>query len=446
MAKKKIVFLCISCGSDFSKWMGKCPSCNEWNTLVESDAPSGTGKGRSDKKPSVTKLSKVESGKIKKIKTSIDEFNLVCGGGIVPGSVILIGGDPGIGKSTIALQIAENLNSLYISGEESAVHLRNRAERIGIETEKIKISSNTSIDDIIYLASQEKPECVIIDSIQTVYVDDIPGISGSVSQIKESALRLARFAKTNNIAIIIIGHITKEGSIAGPKLLEHLVDTVLYFEGDFSKDFRLLRAFKNRFGSVNEMGLFRMTGKGIVEVKDKNKIFLNPFSSKSPGNAVCAALEGSRVILFEVQSLVSFSSFSNPRRMADGLDLNRLILIIAVLEKHAGLKLDSFDVFINVSGGFRINETSSDLAVAMAIASSLKGVPISESTGFLGEISLSGEIRPVSQCGRRIQEFNHSNYKTIYISENDAKEANNSGFNGEIKTVKKVSEVVDFIF
>lgn len=341
------------------------------------------------------------------------------------------------------------METLYISGEESPAQISMRAGRLGIGSDSISVSTGTAVEDIIEMADDRKErryQCLIVDSIQTVYSAEIPGVPGSVGQIRESAMKLAQYAKKAGIAVVLIGHITKDGSIAGPKLLEHLVDTVLYFEGDNRKEFRLLRAFKNRYGSINEMGLFRMTDRGLQEIRDKNRIFLNPFLSVSPGNAVSAALEGSRTILFEVQSLVTFTSFSNPRRMADGLDLNRLVLIIAVLEKHGGQKLGSFDVFINVSGGFQIKETSADLAVAMAIASSLKDRPIRERIGLMGEIALSGDVRPVSQCSRKIQEFRHSGYDAVVLPEGDVKEARETGFTGEIIGVRNIQQALDALF
>jgi len=443
MAKKKEYYVCTACGADSVKWHGRCPSCQEWNTMVEVEASRPSHKHT---KPAAVPLSSVAVEGVQRIQTGIGEFNLVCGGGIVPGSVILMGGEPGIGKSTMALQVAHYLDTVYVSGEESPAQLRQRAERLGIDLDRIKISTNTAVEDIIALAAAEKPQCIVVDSIQTIYSGEIPGAAGSVSQIRESASRLVDMAKQSGVPVILVGHITKDGAIAGPKLLEHLVDTVLYFEGDFSRDFRMLRAFKNRFGSVNEVGLFRMTASGLQEVKDKNRVFLNSFSSSSPGNAVSAAIEGSRTILFEVQSLVTFTTFSNPRRMSDGLDQNRLIIINAVLEKHAGLKLNSFDVFINVSGGFRINETAADLAVAMAIASSMKDRPVPEGTGFLGEISLSGDVRPVSQCSRRMQEFRASGFHTVVVSESDMKDVRNAGFEGTIHGVKKISEAINLLF
>jgi len=446
MAKKKQYYLCTACGGESGKWFGRCPSCQEWNSLVEVDSAEKPRGSSPRTKPVVMPLGDVAGEDLQRLETGIGEFNLVCGGGIVPGSVILVGGEPGIGKSTLALQVAQYRKSLYVSGEESPAQLRHRAERLEIPIENIYIATATAVEDILSLTDSEKPELLIIDSIQTLYSSELPGIAGSVSQVRESAARLVELAKRSGIPVILIGHITKEGNIAGPKLLEHLVDTVLYFEGDYSRDFRMLRAFKNRFGSINEIGLFRMTRTGLEEVKEKNSVFLNSFASTAPGSAVSVAIEGSRSMLFEVQSLVNFTSFANPRRMADGFDLNRLIIINAVLEKHGGLKLSSFDVFINVSGGFQINETAADLSVAMAIASSMKEQPIPEGTGFLGEISLSGDVRPVSQAGRRIQEFKTSGFDTLIVSEADAAEAKAAGFQGTIRGICQISQAIDAIF
>ncbi len=443
MAPKKKHYICSACGTDFPKWQGKCPTCNEWNTIIETEAPSAVPEG---KKAEVIALDQIEHRAIKRIQTGIGEFNLVCGGGVVPGSVVLIGGEPGIGKSTLALEIAGFFKTLYVSGEESPLQIRLRAERIGCDTRNIKLSTANNAEQIIALLESEKPECVIVDSIQMLYSSAIPGLKGSVSQIRESASRLAEASKRIGAVLILIGHITKDGSIAGPKLLEHLVDTVLYFEGNFSRDFRVLRAFKNRYGSVNEIGLFRMEDKGLIEVTDKNKIFLSPYLSSAPGNAVSAAVEGSRIILFEVQSLVTASPFPNPRRMADGFDVNRLILIIAVLEKHAGLRLSSSDVFINVSGGFQINDTAADLAVAMSIVSSFKNTPIPHGLGFLGEISLSGEMRPVSLAGRRIQEFKHSGFNSLILPEAEVIHAKEAGFEEHVAGIRSIQEAIARLF
>jgi len=444
MAKKNDFYFCTACGADYSKWNGRCTSCGEWNTIAEK-SESAPGR-RLREAPEAVLLSAVDKTKTVRTKSGISEFDLVCGGGIVPGSVILLGGEPGIGKSTLALQISEKLNALYISGEESPLQIRQRGERLSIDMERIHISVNNEADDIIELAESIQPGCLIVDSIQTIYSAEIPGIIGSVSQVRESASRLVDFAKKKGIPVILIGHITKDGNIAGPKLLEHIVDTVLYFEGDFSKDYRVLRAFKNRYGSVNELGLFSMTESGLEVVRDKNKIFLNPFLSSAPGNAVSAAVEGSRTILFEVQALATFSSFSNPRRLSDGFDINRLIIICAVLEKHAGLKLSNFDVFINVSGGFNINETAGDLAVAAAIASSLKEKRVEDGAGFIGEVSLSGDIRPVSGIEKRIQEFRYSGFKRLYVSPADLDKSKKAGFDGEIIGRASINEVISSIF
>jgi len=443
MARNRKYFICSSCGTDFPKWQGKCTACGEWNTIVEAEA---TAPVQAAPTGDVISLGSVEFSPVHRIMTGIGEFNLVCGGGVVPGSVILIGGEPGIGKSTLALQVAGYFKTLYISGEESPAQIRLRADRLNCPTEAIRLSTACGVEQIIALAEAEKPQCLIVDSIQTLYSSEIPGLKGSVSQIRESASRLAEAAKRLNTVLILIGHITKEGAIAGPKLLEHLVDTVLYFEGNFSRDYRVLRAFKNRFGSVNEIGLFRMEEHGLVEVTDKNRIFLNPYLSKAPGNSVSAAVEGSRIILFEVQSLVTPSAFPNPRRMADGFDQNRLILISAVLEKHAGLKLAAFDVFINVSGGFQINDTAADLAVAVSIASSFKNRAVSHGVGLLGEISLSGEIRPVSLCGRRIQEFRLSGFDTLILPEAEVGEAKAAGFDGAIIGIRTIQDAVGRLF
>ncbi len=440
MSKNGSIFFCISCGSEYPKWHGKCPACGEWNALVESEAIPA----RINKTGKIISLDSIDFNELTRIMTPIQEFNLVCGGGIVPGSVILISGEPGIGKSTLALQIASGFRTLYISGEESPVQLRHRALRLGIDAGDILVSSNACTEDISKAIKSEKPDCLIIDSVQTLYTSELPGSPGTISQIKESSARVIEVAKSTGIPVILIGHITKDGSIAGPKILEHLVDTVLYFEGDFSKEYRMIRASKNRFGSVNEVGLFQMTDAGLAEVQDKNSLFMNSFSS-SPGTAISAAIEGSRTLLFEVQALVTYTTFSNPRRMSDGLDFNRLILLVAVLEKHGFLKLNSHDVFINLAGGFQINETSADLAVAMSVISSLKDKTIQRDTGFLGEISLSGEIRPIPQCSRRIQEFNRSGFKTVLVPEMDAPEAKKV-FDHEIIAVKNISQAIESVF
>ncbi len=440
--KKRPRFVCASCGAEHPKWAGCCDACGEWNAITAAESAPARLSSRAE----LHSLAGAGGEPPLRTTSGIAEFDLVTGGGIVPGSVILVGGDPGIGKSTLALQIACSMKSIYFSGEESPLQIRQRAQRLAVPADGVQVSSSTIVEEIQEIVQDRKPECVVIDSVQTLSLRELPGFRGSIGQIRESTARLVELAKRTGVPVMLIGHITKDGAIAGPKMLEHLVDTVLYFEGDFSRDYRILRAFKNRFGSVNEIGLFRMTGKGLEEVRDKNSLFLSPFSSHSAGSAVSASLEGSRIILFEVQALVTFTSFSNPRRMADGFDLNRLILIAAVLEKHGMLKLGTCDVFVNVAGGFSITETASDLAVAMAIVSSLRERPIPAHTGMAGEIALSGEVRPVAQVHRRIQEFARSGFKTLVLSKKDSLEARDAGFTGEVVGVATIAEAMDFLF
>jgi DNA repair protein RadA/Sms len=444
MVKNKILFICDSCGAEYSKWSGKCAQCDSWNTIRQIETKALSKKDV--RTPvSVQLLSDVVDTDTRRVLTPVGEFNIVCGGGIVPGSVVLIGGEPGIGKSTLSLMIAGSMKTLYISGEESPAQIKQRADRIGIQTSNVAVSTDTEVHSIITIIRGKKPDAVFIDSIQTITAEEIPAPAGSLTQVRESASRLADVAKEMNIPLFLIGHITKDGSIAGPKILEHIVDTVLYFEGDFTKEYRILRAFKNRYGSVNEIGLFKMTAKGLEEITDRNSLFLNPSSIISSGSAVSAAIEGSRTVLFEVQSLATFSSFANPRRMSDGLDLNRLILLAAVLEKHTGIKCSNHDVFLNIAGGLTIHETSADLAIALSIASSIREKPLPGKTAFLGEISLSGEVRPVSQPERRILELTRSGFSHIVLSKKDAEECRAHSIKGDFTGVITLSEAVTLI-
>lgn len=427
----------MACGAETLRWQGKCPECGQWNTYALKEPP------KTHSHASAVRLSDISPSGCIRSETGISEFDLVCGGGLVPGSVVLLGGEPGIGKSTLALQIAGTMPTLYISGEESPAQIRIRADRISVPTATVHISTATSPQDIIELVEKEKPGCLIVDSVQTLCDPAMPASAGSPTQIRESTARLIDAAKKHSVFVILIGHITKDGIIAGPKILEHMVDTVLYFEGDFTRDFRILRSFKNRYGSINEIGLFRMGARGLEEVRDKNELFLNPSAAPAPGSAISTAIEGSRVIVFEVQSLVTQTDYTNPRRMADGFDYNRLMLIAAVLEKHASLGLSNFDIFLNVAGGFTVNDTSADLAVALAIASSLKNSPLPHDAAFLGEISLSGEIRPVAQCGRRVMELARSGFKTLCVSSRDCEEAKRTGFSGEIVPVSRIEKAMD---
>lgn len=446
MAKKKVSYFCASCGAEFGKWTGRCDTCGEWNTISEEPVVEHAKKIRTSAGAKAVILAEVSQTSAQRIITPINEFNLVCGGGIVPGSVIIVGGEPGIGKSTLALAIAGTMKSLYVSGEESPSQVRERADRIHADASKIYITTDTDVESIEPLIDEYNPEIIIIDSIQTIQTSDLPSPAGSVTQVRESASRLAVIAKRKNIPLILIGHITKDGSIAGPKILEHIVDTVLYFEGDFTRAYRLLRAFKNRYGSVNETGVFEMTSLGLVEVKDRNAIFLNPSHTESAGSAVSTAIEGTRTILFEVQSLATVTSFSNPRRMADGLDINRLILLAAVLEKHSAIRCSGFDIFLNIAGGFSIAETAADLAVAVSIASSVRNIPLPRRAAFLGELSLSGEIRSVSQADRRVQELVRSGFTQIFMARKDAEECSTQKSGGTIKGVSTIEEVVKFLF
>lgn len=437
MAKKSSVYVCTSCGMESLRWQGKCSECGDWNSYALKEPP------KTHVHPSAILLSEVSSFGGARNLTGISEFDLVCGGGLVQGSVVLLGGEPGIGKSTLALQVAGTMPTLYISGEESPSQIRIRADRVGVPTGKVHVSTYTGPQEIIELLEKEKPACLIVDSVQTLCDPAIPTSAGSPTQIRESTARLIDAAKKHSVSIILIGHITKDGIIAGPKILEHMVDTVLYFEGDFNRDFRILRSFKNRYGSINEIGLFRMGPKGLEEVRDKNEIFLNTASAALPGSAISTAIGGSRIIVFEIQSLVTQTDYANPRRMTDGFDYNRLMLITAVLEKHASLALGNFDIFLNVAGGFTVNDTSADLAVALAIASSLKNSPLPHDAAFLGEISLAGEIRPVAQCGRRVMELARSGFKTVCVAARDYEEAKRTTFSGELVPVERIEKAMD---
>ena len=443
--KPKTIYTCNECGATFQKWLGKCPECNAWNTIVEEIQDTPVFKNEKPFENSIHPLSQVLSQPIQRITTGIGEFDLVCGGGVVPGSIILLGGEPGIGKSTLALQVAQHCPTLYCSGEETLQQIHLRSRRLNIKPDSIHLASVTDIDHIESLIRTNTPQLVIIDSIQTLYSREITSPVGSVSQIRYTASRLADVAKQTQTCILLIGHITKDGSIAGPKILEHIVDTVLYFEGDYTRDYRILRAFKNRFGSINEIALFTMTPTGLAEVKDKNTLFVQSHDTSFPGSVISATIEGTRTILFEAQSLVTATSFSNPRRMADGFDVNRLNLLVAVIEKHAKVSLSSFDIFINVAGGFAIDDTSCDLAIAAAIISSLKNIVIPHSTGIIGELSLSGQVRSASHSLRRITEFANSGISTVILPQNTITEVSNAGFTGTLIPLANIAELTQIL-
>ncbi len=404
MAKQaKTVFFCGECGYESGKWLGKCPVCGSWNTMVEGLSPAPAAAAASCAR--AVPIGDVSVAQAARTSTGIGELDRVLGGGVVAGSVVLLGGDPGIGKSTLLTQTAANLTAcakvLYVTGEESAAQLKLRAERLGVMGDML-ILAETDLSAIESEVNRIKPNYLIVDSIQTVYCPELNGATGSVSQVREATSLLTRLAKRTNTAVFIVGHVTKDGVLAGPRILEHMVDTVLYFEGSRHDTFRLLRAVKNRFGSTDEIGVFEMRSEGMAEIADPSSLFIT--GTITPGCAVTCAMEGTRPMLVEVQALLSPSPFNNPRRMSAGMDNNRLILLLAVLEKKAGLRLYDKDIYTNVVGGLRLEERSADLAVAMCIASAFGEVPIPPNTALLGELSLTGEVRPISRMEKRAQE------------------------------------------
>ncbi|MCC3859988.1 DNA repair protein RadA [Pseudemcibacter aquimaris] len=425
MARPKRIYVCNSCGSTYSKWAGQCEGCGEWNTLTEEaseNSPTGLGKS-SNAKGNIIELSalKGEDEALPRMKSGIGEFDRVTGGGLVPGSAILIGGDPGIGKSTILLQSMSKLadgghKTVYISGEESVAQVRMRAKRLGLAESNVELGSETNLRDILATLSKgDCPDVVVIDSIQTMYADTIESAPGTVAQVRTSAQELIRFAKKKNVCVLLVGHVTKDGQIAGPRVMEHMVDTVLYFEGDRGHQFRILRAVKNRFGGTDEIGVFEMGELGLSEVSNPSALFLGDRDGDVVGSAVFAGMEGSRPMLVEVQALVAQSSLGTPRRAVVGWDSARLAMIIAVLDARCGLGLGAFDIYLNVAGGLKISEPAADLAVAAALISSLSGDPIAEETVIFGEIALSGEIRPVGQADARLKEAEKLGFTQAFI-------------------------------
>ncbi|NSL52618.1 DNA repair protein RadA [Calidifontibacillus erzurumensis] len=430
MSKRRTKFCCQECGYESPKWMGKCPGCNQWNTMVEeleiakptrhqtfiTSLESLTG-GASNK-PRV--ISSIESVQEPRIYTNYKEIDRVLGGGIVPGSLVLIGGDPGIGKSTLLLQISSQLASyhhkvLYISGEESLRQTKLRADRLRINSEKLFVLAETNLAYIEKTIDELSPTFVVIDSIQTVYHPEVQSAPGSVSQVRECTSHFMRLAKTKGVAIFLVGHVTKEGAIAGPRLLEHMVDAVLYFEGERSYTYRILRAVKNRFGSTNEMGIFEMKDDGLQEVLNPSEIFLEERSEGAAGSIVVASMEGTRPVLVEIQALIAPTSFGNPRRMATGIDHNRVSLIMAVLEKRVGLLLGSYDAYLKVAGGIKLDEPAIDLGIAVSIASSFRDQPSNPTDVVFGEVGLTGEIRRVSRVEQRVQEAAKMGFKRAIV-------------------------------
>ncbi len=411
-SKSKSVFVCSQCGYESVKWYGKCPQCGEWNTMEEQvniATPSGgAGKRAKVSTMPVKRLSEIDSDIEKRISTGINEFDRVLGGGIVEGSLVLLSGDPGIGKSTILLQICQSLDSsqkiLYISGEESERQIKLRANRLGVFNDSLYVLAQTDVSMIVETVKSERPNLVIIDSIQTMMLDDVSSSAGSITQVRECTNIFMHLAKSLGIPIFIVGHVNKDGAIAGPKVLEHIVDTVLYFEGERNYSYRMLRSVKNRFGSTNEIGVFEMTQEGLKEVQNPSLLMLSGRPKNTSGTCVACTMEGSRPILAEVQGLVTASGFGTPRRMSTGFDYNRMNMLIAVLEKRAGYFFNGMDTYLNVIGGLRLYEPAADLSVAMALVSSLKDTVVNEETLAFGEIGLAGEIRAVNNCEQRISE------------------------------------------
>lgn len=423
MAKgKTTVFFCQNCGHESAKWMGQCPGCRQWNTFVEETVEKTSVRRIQKERAAVGAvcLSSIDMAEEERVTTHIGELDRVLGGGIVPGSLVLVGGDPGIGKSTLLLQVCQKLSEdqravLYISGEESLKQIKLRAARIGTFSDNLRLLCETNLELIRETIREQKPEAVIIDSIQTMYHEEVSSAPGSVSQVREATAVLMQLAKGLGITIFIVGHVTKEGTVAGPRVLEHMVDTVLYFEGDRHASYRILRGVKNRFGSTNEIGVFEMRENGLIEVENPSEYMLNGRPEEASGSVVACSMEGTRPILLEIQALVCHSTLAVPRRTAAGMDYNRVNLLLAVLEKRLNLRLSNSDVYVNIAGGIRINEPAIDLGVVLAVISSYKDRPIDEKVLAFGEVGLSGEVRAVSQAGQRVQEAKKLGFTTIIL-------------------------------
>jgi len=452
MAKVKTSFFCQNCGSQYSKWQGQCNACKEWNTIAEEiiqkeekpDWKSTTAAVKKVSKP--LKIKEIDSTQEVRMNTLDGELNRVLGGGIVPGSLILLGGEPGIGKSTLLLQISLKLpyKTLYVSGEESQKQIKMRAERITPNGDNCYILTETKTQNIFRQIEEIEPEIVIIDSIQTLHTEYIEASPGSISQIRETTAELIKFAKETNIPVILIGHITKDGTIAGPKILEHMVDTVLQFEGDRNHVYRILRALKNRFGSTSELGIYEMLGSGLREVSNPSEILISHKDITLSGTAIAATLEGMRPLMIEIQALVSTAVYGTPQRSTTGYNAKRLNMILAVLEKRAGFRLGTKDVFLNITGGISIDDPAIDLAVVAAILSSNEDIPIGEGYCFAGEVGLSGEIRPVNRVDQRIQEAEKLGFSTIFVSKYNKISVKNTLI--QIRLVSKIEDIASELF
>lgn len=452
MAKaKKSIFFCQNCGHEESKWLGQCPVCRQWNTFVEEKvtvAKTG-GQTKSLKEAEVVALSSVQTDREERVCTGIGELDRVLGGGIVPGSLVLVGGDPGIGKSTLLLQVCQRLTErkqkfLYISGEESLKQIKLRADRMGTFTDDLLLLCETNIETIRSVIEKERPSLVVIDSIQTMYSEEVSSAPGSVSQVREATNIFMQIAKGMGISIFIVGHVTKEGTVAGPRVLEHMVDTVLYFEGDRHASYRILRGVKNRFGSTNEIGVFEMRQDGLREVENPSEFMLNGRPENASGSVVACSMEGTRPILLEIQALVCRSNFGMPRRTAAGTDYNRVNLLMAVLEKRLGLPLSNYDAYVNIAGGIRINEPAVDLGIVLALVSSYKNRPVSEDVLVFGEVGLSGEVRAVNMPEQRVSEAKKLGFQTCILPAVSLDAVKNiQGI--KLLGVKSINEAIDLI-
>lgn len=449
MSKAKTVFQCQSCGYSSPKWLGKCPDCGAWNSFSEERQSPKSLKSIVDGNSGPIPLSSVTGGNEKRVPVGIAELDRVLGGGLVKGAVILIGGDPGIGKSTIILQAISSIASLkgtvlYVSGEESPEQIKLRAERLSINSDRILLLPETVVEQILSVADKLKPAAIVVDSIQTVYTEELTSAPGSVGQIRESAAKMMFYAKRSGTPVFLIGHVTKEGAIAGPRVLEHLVDTVLYFEGDRGHPFRILRTVKNRFGSTNEIGVFEMTDSGLREISNPSELFLSERPLNTSGSTVIASIEGTRPVLVELQALVSPTTFGMPRRTSMGIDFNRLNLLIAVLEKKGGIHLGGMDVFINIVGGLKIVEPAADLGIIAAIVSSFRELPLDPQTFVFGEVGLSGEVRAVAQGEARIKEAAKVGFKRAIVPASNAERLKDN-FGLTITGVRNIDEAIEHI-
>lgn len=423
MAKKKFIFVCKECGYDTAKWQGQCPGCGEWNSFEETaikPAASSRQSGITGQTVGPQPLDRIVSQDVSRLVLDNGELDGVLGGGIVPGSLILVGGEPGIGKSTLLMQIAYTVGmkygkTLYVSGEESAYQIKMRAERLGAISPKVLLLTETDINQVVHYAGQIKPVLLILDSIQTVYHPEMASAPASVSQIRQCTAEIMKFAKLNNTAAMLVGHVTKEGVLAGPRVLEHMVDTVLYFEGERHHSFRLLRTAKNRFGSTNEIAVFDMQHQGLIPFADPSKLFLEQRPYGVSGSVVTSAIQGTRPVLLEVQALTSSSTFGNPRRLASGVDFNRTLIILAVLEKIVGIHISGQDVYVNITGGVRVDDPGVDLAVAVAVVSSFRNLAIDQNTVIMGEVGLGGEVRAVGNTERRIKEAKKLGFSQVIV-------------------------------